>query len=57
MTPFPLWYLFQTIKHYMELCSVNYAGYSFNMWDVSVSVIILFLCAWAINRFLYLMDD
>ena len=52
-----LWYLFQTIKHYMELVTVSYLDYQFNMYEVTITCIMLCLLAWAINRFLTIFDQ
>lgn len=52
-----LWYLFMQIQRYMEMVRVTYMDYSFSMWDVTRTVIVLCLLAWFINKFLYLMDE
>lgn len=52
-----LWYLFNAIKHYMQIVTVSYMGYTFSMWEVTIDVIMLFLLAWIINKFLKITDD
>ena len=52
-----LWYLFQAIKHYMQLVKVSYMDYEFDMWEVSMAVIMLILLAWVINRFIQYQNN
>lgn len=45
--------LFHWIYHVMhDICSITYAGFTFNLWDVSICVIILSLLAWMLGKFI-----
>ena len=46
--------LFNAIKGYMDAVVIDWSGYHFSMWDVSMTVIMLFALMYVINRFLYI---
>lgn len=48
-----LGYIFLWIYHCMhDICSITYAGFTFNLWDVSIIVIIFSLLGWMLGKFI-----